>query len=173
MKITINERDYRADEALTRLIHKKLSRIEKLFGDDAEAKVAFRKIKDTEILELTIYAHGSVFRTEVKGNDMHANVDAAMAKLCRQIDKHKSRFDDKAIKEARKEFNYFSDAEDTTPNAVVRRKRLPLTPMSIEDALVEIDLTNHDFYVYIDKEKGGVNVLYRRGDGNFGVIETE
>ncbi|MDR3318614.1 MAG: ribosome-associated translation inhibitor RaiA [Clostridiales bacterium] len=171
MKIQIITKDYALTDALSDVVRKKLARLDKLFGAETEAKVLLKQVKETCSLELTIYAD-RILRAEVKSvNDMPSNIDAAIRKLCRQIDKHKSKFDAKLMKEVQKEREYFAAAADAAPE-VVRRKMHILKPLTLEEAIVEIDLVDHDFFVYLDSGSNGINVLYRRADGNLGVIET-
>ena len=173
MKVTISTKDYALSDKFRELILKKLMRLDKLFGRETEAKVIMKQIHDTTSLELTVYFNG-MMRAEVKSiNDMESNIDSAIKKLVRQIDKHKNKFDAKVRGEFLKDREYYAMGQPEKDSKVVKRKTYHLKPMSLDEAMVQIDLLDQDFFVFLDEKTGAVDVLYRRDDDDFGLIETE
>jgi putative sigma-54 modulation protein len=174
MRVTITTKGYRLTDDFKDLIHRKLARLDKLFGRDTEARIHLKQTNNTSTLELTVFFNGMI-RAEVKSiNDMEANIDSAIRKLCRQVDKHKSRFDAKIRNEmqAQREF-YAAGQPDDRLSKVVKRKKYALKPMSVEEAMCQIDLLDQDFFVFLDEKTGAVDILYRREDDDFGLIETD
>ena len=172
MKIEITAKNYTVNDRMRDVIAKKLGKLEKYFDAGIKAKVFLKQEKDTYTLELTIYA-GKVMRSEVRSGDMYTNVDDAVHKIVRQITKHKTKLDDKFMKDFNKEKEFLlKPAPEDRKSKVVKKKTYELTPMSVEDAMVQLDLIGHDFYVFLNSATNRVNVIYRRGDGDVGEIET-
>ena len=174
MKIEFLAKNYEVKEKLKDIIAKKISRLEKFFADAVTIKVALKKAAALEIMELTILIDGMVLRSEVTSGNMYENIDAALAKLEKQIIKHRDKITDKSKKVSLKELerNFVREIHALDAQEVVRTKRFALSPMSVEDAIGEIELTDHSFYVFLNKATKRVSVLYRRNDGKYGLIET-
>jgi len=174
MKIEFLSKNYEIKDKLKDIILKKLSRLEKFFSDDVTLKVTLKKAAALETMELTIMLDGMVLRSEVYSGNMFENIDAALPKLEKQIIKHRAKLSKKSKKISLKylEQDFVPEIHDAAVHKVVRSKTFNLKPLSVEDAIEEIELTDHSFYVFLNKATHAVNVLYARNDGEYGLIET-
>lgn len=174
MRIEFITKNYNASDKLKDIMDRKLSRLDKFFDDDITVKALLKEIGDTHILELTIMLDGSVLRSEVSGDNMYDNIDYALPKLEKQVIKHRKKLSTKSKKVRIKELDqsFIQEAHEEKKRSLVRTKSFALTPMTIEDAVDEIELVGHSFYVFANKSTGKVNILYSRKDGDYGVIEA-
>ncbi len=173
MRIEFIGKNYSASEKLKDVITKKVDRLDKFFENDTKVKVLLKEANDVFTLELTIILDGVVMRSEVSSDNMYNNIDIALPKLEKQIIKHRTKLMSKSKKIRIKELdmNYAPPAEEKK-SAVVRSKSYELIPMTIEDAIDELELVGHSFYVFENKATKNVNVLYKRNDGDYGLIEA-
>ncbi|MBQ8452090.1 MAG: ribosome-associated translation inhibitor RaiA [Clostridia bacterium] len=173
MKIELIQKNYVAKEKLTDLINKKVQKFEKYLDDGANAKVLLSKVNNQERykMEITIRAKNIFVRSEVESDNMYANLDTCLAKIERQI----VRISGKAKEFKNVEVNdllFFDELPETKVGEVVKRKEFELDPITEEEAINRLELLDNDFYVYRDAHSGNVHVLYRREDGNYGLIVT-
>ncbi len=175
MKIEFVTKNYSAPEKLKDIIQRKLDKFDKYFREEVPVKVMLKAFNDKFSMELTILIDGLVLRTEVYSDNQYENIDIALPKLEKQIIKHRAKLTDKSKKISIKELEqgYIPEIHDAQKAKVVRSKRFNLTPMIVEDAVEELELLGHSFYVFFNKETSAVNVLYRRNDDNYGLIETD
>ncbi len=153
----------------------KLGRLEKYFkDDDITANVLARVRGNNQIVEVTIPTSKFILRSEEENDDLYAAIDLVTDKLERQIRKNKTRLN-RNVKENVKEFNFdyeiFEDEE--SKEKVVKRKNIEMKPMDEEEAILEMELLGHSFFVYKDMDTDKVCVLYKRKDGDYGLIETK
>lgn len=176
MRVEINVKNYHLDNEFSELIIKKLSRFDKYFNDNAKAKVKLSTQNKSEIMEITISFTGNVVRSIASSDEMKSNLDVVLPKLERQILKHRNRFTDKMKKNAFETPAIFEEKDDTqvanTLN-IVKVKKFQVSVTSVENAAEEMELLSHDFYVFVNGETNKINILYRRNDGNLGLIEPE
>lgn len=169
MKIDFLCRNYEASDKLKDVITKKMDRLDKFFEDDTKVKIVLKEANNVQTMELTIAVSGGVLRAEVSGKNMYELIDQALPKLEKQIIKHHSKMKDKKFKVK----DFVGETEKTVEpeKQVVRSKAFELTPMTVEDAIEEMELVGHEFYVFLNRATGNVSVLYTRRDGNYGLIE--
>lgn len=177
MKVNILGKNIEVTEGLRNAVEKKLSRLDKFFEDEQEAFVTLSVQKARQIIEVTIRFNGVLLRSEEANSDMYAAIDIVSDKLERQMVKHKSRLERKyhinvPLKYKDIPANETSADEDGEPK-IVKTKRFAIKPMSAEEAVLQMDLLGHDFFVYSNADTGDVNVVYKRKDGNYGLIEPE
>ncbi len=174
MRIEFLTKTYTPSEKLKDVITKKVERLDKFFEDDTKVKILLKKANDVETLELTIVLDSVVMRAEVSSGNMYENIDIALPKLEKQIIKHRSKLAAKSKKVRSKELDaaYVPAADKEENHGVVRSKSYELTPMTVEDAIEELELVGHSFYVFSNKSTKKVNVLYKRNDGDYGLIEA-
>ena len=175
MIIDYQTKNYTAKDNLKEVIDKKIQRLGKYFDDDVKIKVMMKETKDVETMELTIFLGGTVLRAEVsgeKGQTMYDLIDLVLPKLEKQIIKHREKVAARFKKFRIKDLAEPAAAPVEKARSVVRRKEYTLTPMTVEDAVEELELVGHSFYVFDNKATGRVSVLYRRNDGDYGLIET-
>lgn len=175
MKLTINGRNIEVTDALKTTIEKKMGKLDKYFNlsGPVEAYVKLEVVREQHIVEVTLFVGGMILRAEERLNDMYASIDEVVDKLERQIHKYKTRVNRK-MREASEvsaiDRNALEDERQNEPR-IVRTKRFSMKPMSPEEAVLQMELLGHSFYVFIDDVSDEVNVVYKRKDGNYGLIE--
>lgn len=179
MNYTVRGANIEVTEALRSYVEKKLGRLERYFETPptSDVHVTLSVVKDLQNVEVTIPLPGVMLRAEVKGSDMYASIDLVTEKLERQIRKHKTKMNRKIRQEA----GLRSFKEDpTSPQMheedeqfeLVRTKRFTLKPMDVEEAILQMNLVGHSFFVFSNSEDSEqVNVVYKRNDGTYGLIE--
>jgi putative sigma-54 modulation protein len=172
MIVTIIGRNMEITDYLKELTLKKLEKIEKYFTQDTEAQVVMSVEKSRHSIEITIPYRGGIIRGEETTTDMYASIDNVIAKLERQILKHKTRLSKNLRYEEASEADEYEDEYDNGPE-IVKVKRFSMKPMSVEEAMLQMDLLGHSFFVFTNSETGDINVLYSRKDGNYGLIEPD
>lgn len=153
----------------------KLGRLEKYFkDDDITANVLARVRGNDQIVEVTIPTSKFILRSEEENDDLYAAIDLVTDKLERQIRKNKTRLN-RNVKENVKEFNFDYEIleDEESKEKVVKRKNIEMKPMDEEEAILEMELLGHSFFVYKDMDTDKVCVLYKRKDGDYGLIETK
>ena len=175
MKTTILLRQVTIDDDIRNLIEKKIKKLDKFFLENAEATVKLSKKREIEILELTITADGAIFRSEVEGPTYFNAIDTAVNVIERQIRKNKTRLE-KRLREGAfldgGEYGFFEPVEEET-EFKVRKKSFDLKPMTMEEAIMQMNLLGHSFFVFTNSENESTCVVYRRHDGNYGMIVPE
>jgi len=173
MKIEFLTKNYHANEKIKDLIERKLGRLDKFFHEEIPVKAMLKEAGAIQTLELTILLDGLVMRAEVSSDNMFGNIDLALPKLEKQIVKHRKKLTDRSKKLSIKELeqSYIPEFHGD-PHQLVRTKVYALKPMAVEDAIDELELVGHNFYVFLNKLSMRVNVLYIRNDGDYGLIET-
>ena len=161
---------------------KKLSRLEKLLPNDADVYVTFSENKHLTTVEVTIPMHKRNLRAEIVGEDVASCMDQAVDVLERQVLKYKSRLRDRRRRSvATTEELTFLDTGSASPEAsettqeitITRSKRFAIKPMDTQEAVMEMELLSHDFYVFRNAWTDEINVIYKRNDGEYGLIEPE
>lgn len=162
-------------EAIKDYTETKLGKLEKYFKeDDITANVLTRVRGNSQIVEVTIPTDKFILRSEEENDDLYAAIDLVTDKLERQIRKNKTRLN-RNIKGSVKEFNFDFDIKDEeeAKEKVVKRKNIEMKPMDEEEAILEMELLGHSFFVYKDMDTKNICVLYKRKDGDYGLIETK
>lgn len=173
MEIKYISKNYKISDKLKDIIEKKLQKLEKYFTKDTTVKVACSEQNDVCKLEVTVNSSGLFIRSEVASDNMYNNIDLAMPKLERQIVKNNKKYKSKfADKETAGVFEFLEEEPEFTSPKVVKKKTFELDPMTIEDAEAYMEAVGHSFYVFLNAETGEINVLYKRNDGNLGLIEA-
>ena len=178
MKFNIRGDKLEVTDAIGSYVEEKLSKLNKYFkNDDLLANVLLRVRGNSQIIEVTIPTDKFILRSEEEDKDLYAAIDLVTDKLERQIRKNKTRLNKQNFDNKYKEFNFdyeVTDDEDTTEDEIiVKRKKLEMKPMDEEEAILEMNLLGHEFFVYKDMNTNNINVLYKRKDGNYGLIETK
>ena len=147
----------------------------KYFKDDEVTANVLTKVRgNSQIVEVTIPTSKFILRSEEENEDLYAAIDLVSDKLERQIRKNKTRLN-RNIKDSVKEFNFDFDIKDEeeAKEKVVKRKNIEMKPMDEEEAILEMELLGHSFFVYKDMDTKNICVLYKRKDGDYGLIETK
>ncbi|STA91436.1 SSU ribosomal protein S30P [Clostridium cochlearium] len=156
-------------------MEKKLEKLDKYFKPDIEAQVTLSVEKNRQIIEVTIPFNGVILRGEEANEDMYASIDLVIDKLERQIRKQKTKLQKRMHGDSLR-FQFIPDYEgdkSKEESKIVKTKRFAMKPMSSEEAVLQMELIGHNFFVFENGDTGEVNVIYKRKDGNYGLIEPE
>ncbi len=153
-------------------IRSKVSKLEKYFNNVQKADVVVSKQRGRYSIETTLQIAGRVLRAEGRGNLIDKALKEATDKLDRQVRKYKDRVKSshKSVKEETEEVDL---EESALPSSIAKIKTFPIKPMSINEAILQLELLDHDFFVFKDEETGLYSVLYKRKDGNYGLIKPQ
>ena len=173
MKTNILLRQTTIDDKTRAIIEKKVNKLDKFFREETAASVTISKQRDKEKLELTISQRGRIFRSEVLAEDASHAIDTAVATVERQIRKNKTRLE-KSLREGAFIKNAGEPFEDVAEEGEfdIRRKDLTLSPMSVDEAILQMNLSEHSFFVFKDADTGAVCVVYKRHEDSYGMIVT-
>ncbi len=176
MKFVYTEKKINVRDSVKEYAEKKIGKLDRLFRDESTAYVTFSVEKNSCIVELTVKTNGMFFRVSERTSDMFASIDSAVAAIERQVRKNKTRLE-KRIREGALEREFvptFIEPEEETDFKVVRTKRFSIKPMSVEEAILQMNLLDHEFFVFKnqDEDGGDFSVVYKRKDGGYGLIET-
>ena len=175
MKISVRGKNIEITEAIESKISDKLSKLDKYFivSDNVEAKVLCRVYPYGQKLEVTIPTEYVLLRAEVVDSDLYTAMDLVVDKLEGQIRKYKTRLSRKS-KDNKLAFN-LSSIEDveTDDDVLVKVKSITPKPMDMEEAIMQMELIGHSFFVYRESESESISIVYRRNDGDYGLIETD
>lgn len=176
MKIMVYAKNMQITEALRETTIKKIKRLEKFFHQEVEAKVVLSIEKKSQKVEVTIPFNGRIVRVEETSDDMYNSIDDAVESLEKQIRKYKTKLQSKRYSNESIKFDNIEpwyEEESEEEFRVVKTKRFPVKPMNIEEAILQMDLLKHNFFVFLNSDSEEVNVVYKRKDSNFGLIEPE
>lgn len=170
MKTTITAKKMQIPQKFTEYAETTLnSKLNKFFGDEADARVTMSCHKNLIIIELTVEYNNMIYRAEQSAVDKEDALDASIDKIIRQIRKNKTKIE-KKLKESA-----FVDAyEDVIPESeyeVIRHKKFVMRPMDVEEAILQMNLLGHTFFMFANAETGETNVVYKRADGKYAVLE--
>ncbi len=174
MNIIITGKNMEIGDVLREYVEKKVEKLDRYLSTVSEARVELavegtRDAEHSQVAQITLRTKGSILRSEERSSDIFASVDAALDKIYRQIIRHK----EKRHRRGRGPEEGLPPLEEEETPRIVRTKRFPVRPMDEEEAIEQMELLGHDFFIFFNATTGQVNVLYRRRDGNYGLIEPE
>lgn len=174
MRIRVSGKNIEVTNALRERVEKKLSKFEKYFNPDTEVNATLTVEKNRHIIEVTIPFNGVILRGEEATEDMYSSIDNVVEKLERQIAKYRTRLE-RRIKDGSVRFENFSfnQEEDDEEPKIVKTKRFAMKPMPVEEAVLQMELLGHNFFMFFNADSDEVNVVYKRKDGDYGLIEPE
>jgi putative sigma-54 modulation protein len=174
MNVKIFGKNISVTDNLRDTVEKKISKLDKFFFKDVEVNVVLSVEKLRQIIEITVPFAGTVIRAEEVTDDMYSSIDSAVDAMERQIRKHKTKLQSKKHGQNTIRFENIEplDIEEEDVK-IVKTKRFAVKPMSVEEAALQMDLVNHNFYVFLNADTEEVNVVYKRKDNNVGLIEPE
>lgn len=178
MKILIKGKNIQVTPALREYVEKRVGKITKYFeGELKDATVTLVVEKDIQRVEVTIPLNGYILRGEEETMDMYTSIDNVVDKLERQVRKYKTRMNRQiknlSVLDLVPENNKTNIKEEVDEPKIVKTKRFAVKPMPIEEAVLQMDLLGHNFFVFLDAVTEDVTVVYKRRDGNYGLIEPE
>lgn len=175
MNITYTARKVNLRDNFKERVEKKLSKFKKIFSDEAVAHVVVTLEKNRQTVEITIRDNRMVYRAESTQSEMNDALDRVIDILTRQIRKNKTRLEKRiksgGIETLTAELPAQENEEPEEEYQVVRKKQILVKPITVEEAILEMNMINHDFYMFINAETDEVNVVYKRANGNYGVLE--
>ena len=174
MKFVYASKDMEISESLKARVEKKLGKLSRYFHEEPEATIRFKVQKGARnIVEITVNAAGIILRAEECSNDMYLSIDHAVDKLESQIRRHRTKLE-KRIRETELEPVIMeAPAYEEQNYDIVRVKKFSIKPMGVEDAITQMELLGHDFFLFMNEEDETMNVLYRRNDGSYGLLKPE
>ncbi|PEZ07227.1 ribosomal subunit interface protein [Bacillus sp. AFS018417] len=180
MKFNIRGENIEVTPALKEYVEKKLGKLERYFETFPEIKVNLKVYSDKQRVEVTIPFPDLLLRAEETNSDMYAAIDLVVDKLERQIRKHKTKVNRKLRENGITKTMLILPEQPTVQEEVaedelelVRTKRFDLKPMDVEEAILQMDMLGHNFFVFTNSETNETNVVYGRKDGKYGLIETK
>ena len=176
MKFDIYAKNYEVGEKLKNITEQKLSKLDKYFkDDDTVAKVSFKKQANSLTTEIMLDFNGKLVRATATSDNFYDNIDVVLPKLEGQIRKHRTKFDKHNKNSAFNDAAIFDvkNGEETVKKQIVKKKNFVLTPMTVKEAEEEMELLGHSFYVFLEAKTNTVQVLYKRNDGDLGLIEPQ
>lgn len=171
MAIAVRGKNIDITPALRDYVEKRVGKITKYFDNLGEITVVLTVSKGRHIVEVTVPVNGMLLRGEEATTDMYTSIDLVIEKLEKQIEKYKTKIARK-LKHGGFKLDAPAPAADTE-ELVVKTKRFAVKPVNVEEAIMQMNLINHDFYVFMNADTEQVNVVYRRKDGHYGLIEPE
>ncbi len=176
MKFTFIEKKLQVPADVKDYAEKKIGKIDRLFKHESEAFVTFGSERGRYLAEVTLNNNGMFYRVKEVTGDMHASIDSACASIERQVRKHKTKLS-KKLREGNLDWqnDYIadSDADDEEKFNIVRTKRFSIKPMMPEEAILQMNLLEHGFYAFKNQEDDSFSVVYRRNDGDYGLISAD
>lgn len=175
MKVIITSKNVKTNDYLKDTIEKKLQKLSKYFSDDIDVNVRLSAEKTWEKMEATIRVRNMVFRAESKGEDVYGCIDKVVDKLASQM----SRFKNKLIKKHKGQpglkFEEWPEPAETpeSETKIVRTKQFKLEELTPDEATVQMELVGHSFFLFVNADTKAVNVVYKREDGDYGLLEAQ
>ncbi len=174
MRIVVSGKNMDVTSALRERVERKLSKFERFFGPNSEAHATLSVEKNRHIIEVMIPFHGSLIRGEEATEDMYTSIDNVVEKIEKQISKQKTKLERKHKDHGISFIDWNeSYADEETERMIVKSKKFAYKPMDAEEAVLQMELIGHNFFVFHNADTEKVNVVYKRKDGHYGIIEPE
>ena len=163
-------KNFKASQSLEDLLDKKLAKLDRFFVAKTDADIFMDQSKNRAKVEITVPVRGSVIRSEKSGSDVYALIDEAVDSMEKQLKKYRSKLHDSYQSGGLNKYEPEAPVEEEEIK-IVRTKRFAVKPMDAEEACLQMELLAHSFYMFLNADSGEVNVVYRRNDGAYGLIE--
>lgn len=176
MQITITSRKVNLRNNFKERVEKKLSKFNRIFGDDANANVTVTVEKNRQTVEVTIKHSGTIYRAENTSAEMNDALDVVVDMLSRKIRKNKTKLEKRLKSKFLNEYlaeEQISEPENEIEYKVLKSKHFPVKPLDIEEAILQMNLIGHQFYMFRNFETGEINVVYKRKNGSYGLLEPD
>lgn len=172
MNLIFTGKNIEVTEAMKEKLRKKMRKFEKFFNEDTEINATFRTEKNTHILEVSVLHNGNTYRAEEKNNDMYTSIDKIVDILDGQIKKGKDKLSKKNKLESVK--TVFAQAKSSKQGKkIVEVRKYSVKPMTIQEAIMQLNLGEEWFFMFSNSETKQVNLVYRLEDGGYGLVEPE
>jgi putative sigma-54 modulation protein len=175
MNINVRGKQFKITDALKDYAEKRVGKLGKYSDDFTDVQVTLSVEKERQRVEVTAPLNGFLLRGEEETDDMYSSIDLVVEKLERQMEKYRKRIGKKRVKAVKDDPNYILEADEEVydKDSIVKTKRFPAKLMSVEEAVMQMNLIGHSFYVFMNADTELMNVVYRRTHGGFGLLEPE
>ena len=175
MKFNIHGKKLEVTDSIKNYIEEKIGRLDKYFENpnDITATVLIKLRGNDQVVEVTINANKFILRGEEANKDLYASIDKVSDKIERQIRKNKTRMSKKVKKEFTRDFVLDFEEKEENNNVIVKRKVIEDKPMDEEEAILQMELLGHEFFAFRNVDTKEVNILYKRKDGDYGILEIK
>ena len=178
MKFTITGRKVTVTDPIRDRIEKKLSKLEKFFKEEPDVQATVSTAKDRQTIEVTIFAAGIIYRAEDTDQDLYVAIDRVVDIIERQMRRHKTQLSKKLRQSALDTpfdsvFFGSDEPEDVKEFNVVKTKKFSFKPMNVEEAILQMNMLGHQFFVFNNSDSDVMSIVYKRKDGNYALIEEE
>ncbi len=180
MKFVFTDKKVNLPNKVHAYAEKKVGKLDRYFKADAEAAIVFSVEKGRNNVELTIRSGGTIIRVAESTSDMFATIDAAVSSVERRLRRNKTRLEKRLRQDAftrsvdAEEISSFAPETDEEEYKIVRSKKFPIKPMTVDEAVLQMELVGHTFFAFKDVDQDGrFSVVYKRNDGDYGLIEDE
>lgn len=172
MILQINSNNYTLKEYMKEDIRKRLSKLDKFFSDDTNVNVTVNGRKNGYKVDTTVKVRNNILKSEVEDRDLSTAVDSTVLKMQRQLEKNKTKLRKRNNDSIR--FDNINETPDTVDvYNIVRNKSFELVPMTAQEACFQLELLEHSFFVFLNSETNTINVVYKRDDGDYGLIDVK
>ncbi|MEA4921881.1 MAG: ribosome-associated translation inhibitor RaiA [Eubacteriaceae bacterium] len=172
MKVIITAKNVNVSDYLKDTIEKKLEKLSKYFSDDIGVNVMLSEERNRKRIEATIKVRGMIFRAEDKADEFYDGIDNVVEKLSSQMSRFKSKLQKKHKDQREFVFAEWPEPEEAEELNVIKTKKFELEPMTVDEAVMQMEMLEHNFFVFLNMETDTVNVVYRRKDKDYGLLET-
>lgn len=172
MKIYFSSRKKELNDDFKKRAEKKLKKLTRFFGADFSAEVMVNVEKNRETVEITVRHSGLVFRAEETSLNMMESLDKAIDIIIRQIRKNKTRLE-KRLYSVDFDSAFEDKVEEEPEYKVVKTKKFSIKPLSVDEAILQMNMVGHQFFVFVNDSTDRINVIYKRNDGNYGLLEPD
>ncbi|MDD2217365.1 MAG: ribosome-associated translation inhibitor RaiA [Eubacteriales bacterium] len=171
MRVNIVTKNLNVSDNLKAVIEKKIEKLGKYFSDDITANVMLTQEGGLKKIEVTINAKGIIFRAEELTSEAYEGIDKVVDKLSSQMSRFKKRLVKKHKGNKAFKFDAVPDVEEEELK-IVKTKKFDLSPMTVDEAIIQMELLQHTFFIFMNMETDTVNVVYKRKNSNYGLLET-
>ena len=180
MQLVLKGKNFVISDRVRDYVERKVGKLDRYLPDISEARVEItqektKSAKDRNVVQLTLRTNGTILRAEDRSEAIYASIDAVVDKIHRQIVRYKGKRQDRwqANAEGRAEELPIEEPVEESRGEIVRVKRFEVRPMTAEEAIEQMELLGHHFYVFLNADENAINVVYQRDDGNYGLLQPE
>jgi putative sigma-54 modulation protein len=178
MEVTIRGRNFEVTPRLQEYVESKVARLDRYLGTIDEVRVdlsieSTRSNADSQVAQFTVHSKRAILRAEERTDDMFASIDAVMDKIHRQIERYKGKRQQRMRSGELDMAAVAEEPEEVSIGNVVRVKRFEVLPMDVPEAIEQMELLGHDFFLFYNADEAAVNLVYRRRDGNYGLLQPQ
>lgn len=171
MNIKITSKKMVTPQNFTEYAEQRLSaKLDKFFGDDADAKITLSEFKNQIVVELTVKFNNMIYRAEQSAIDKEDALDASIDKIIRQIRKNKTKIE-KRLKDTAFKETFAEAVPEQSDYEVIKHKKFEMRPMDVDEAILQMNMLGHNFFMFSNAATGCINVVYKRAEGNYAVLE--